>query len=81
MIMGKITIYIATSEWNNDEGVFVTANPFRTIEEAFKWAEQENKQFVDLYGEDCETDIEEDSSIYTSYYDYYINIDITKHEL
>lgn len=77
----KITIWIATSEWNNDEGVFVTSKPFRTIEEAVKWAESENKSFVDLYGEDCETDREDNSGIYTSYYDYYVNIDITKHEL
>jgi hypothetical protein len=77
----KITIWIATSEWNSDEGIFVKAKPFRTIEEAVEWAESENKSFVNLYGEDCETDRYDNSGIYTSYYDYYVNIDITKHEL
>lgn len=78
-----ITIYIATSEWNNDEGVFVTSKPFRTITEAWDWAMRENNKFVSTYYEgDCDTEIDYGSHIYSVHYnDDYVNIDITKHEL
>ena len=83
MIMGKTTIYIATSEWNCSEGVFVTAKPFRTIEEAWDWAMSENNKFVSTYYEgDCDTEIDYGSHIYSVHYNNdYVNIDITKHEL
>lgn len=82
-MQGKITIWIATSEWNCSEGIFVTSLPFRTISEAWKWAINENNSFVSTYCEgDCDTEIDYGSHIYSVHYnDEYVNIDITEHEL
>lgn len=79
--MEKIKVYVVCLEEDAQGGIISEAWPFRTLEEAWERAKIENKQFVDDYGEDAETEVKENVSIYTYTCDYYIYITVTEYEI
>lgn len=80
--MKKIKIYVVCSELCQSFGTYADAKPFRSISEAMNYAESLSNEFIDEHGEDeCETEREDEYSIYTFTDDYHIYITITEHEI
>ena len=77
----KMKVYVVCIEEDGRSGIISEALPFRTKEEAWKRAEQENERFKDEYGDDLETEIEDGHSIYVYTDDYYVYITVTEHEI
>ena len=77
----KMKVYVVCVEEDGRSGIISEAWPFRTKEEAWKRAEEENVRFKEEYGYDLETKIEDEDSIYSFTDDYYVYITVTEHEI
>ncbi len=75
----KMKVYVVCIEEDGHSGIIAAAYPFRTFEEAWKFAEQENATFKNDYGENIVTGVQEGYSIYSHTDDYYIYITVSEH--